>query len=278
VFSKQAVLFDDHKHVYTCSLTSVFSMPIAQINATFGLALMQIENDFKVQSHEFARKVDSGYVVHPVLMLALCAAVREDLFELWLDRVVVDVSGFISAKHFEYISPPFLFNAIYSENCMKPSFGIHKGFKTLHARKAAMTHKLNKLNYKKMMKKNQAFAAHAKNVMQVIPDKNEDFVAFPRADGSLTTNQLDADIVGINDERHPRYSEGCSICLDAPSEVVLQPCGHKQVCKECAAGLETCMVCRATIERKEPLTKSVQPFVPQKKLKKKKKKRKVKCH
>jgi hypothetical protein len=60
----------------------------------------------------------------------------------------------------------------------------------------------------------------------------------------------------------PRQAQ-CAVCLDAPSDTVLLPCGHKCACRGCAVTLtrggggperRACPICRA------PLTGSVVPF------------------
>mmetsp|Transcript_1427 Transcript_1427/g.3825 ORF Transcript_1427/g.3825 Transcript_1427/m.3825 type:complete len:184 (-) Transcript_1427:219-770(-) len=40
----------------------------------------------------------------------------------------------------------------------------------------------------------------------------------------------------------------CAVCLDAPCDVVLRPCGHAQFCEACATKLMSCPLCRASIE------------------------------
>lgn len=42
----------------------------------------------------------------------------------------------------------------------------------------------------------------------------------------------------------------CSICLDAPVEIVLLPCGHSMTCMGCTAAIETCPICRCAITQK----------------------------
>jgi hypothetical protein len=47
-----------------------------------------------------------------------------------------------------------------------------------------------------------------------------------------------------------RYS---AVCMDSPLEVLLIPCRHVALCRECAADprLTRCPVCRADIRSKE---------------------------
>ena len=40
----------------------------------------------------------------------------------------------------------------------------------------------------------------------------------------------------------------CVVCMDKPKNTVLMPCKHMCVCPACAASLETCPMCRATVE------------------------------
>mmetsp|Transcript_27411 Transcript_27411/g.69929 ORF Transcript_27411/g.69929 Transcript_27411/m.69929 type:complete len:139 (+) Transcript_27411:286-702(+) len=51
-----------------------------------------------------------------------------------------------------------------------------------------------------------------------------------------------------------RVSEGgrereCIVCLDAPRDHVLVPCGHACVCDECCRAIGLCPICRAPVER-----------------------------
>jgi hypothetical protein len=41
----------------------------------------------------------------------------------------------------------------------------------------------------------------------------------------------------------------CIVCLDAPRNCCLDPCGHANLCVGCAEQLETCPTCRADIEQ-----------------------------
>ena len=41
----------------------------------------------------------------------------------------------------------------------------------------------------------------------------------------------------------------CKICLNAEANVVLIPCGHIAICKECAPSLKKkCPICRAVVK------------------------------
>lgn len=42
-------------------------------------------------------------------------------------------------------------------------------------------------------------------------------------------------------------SKECVVCLDAPSTVLLNPCGHAQFCGKCASVLKICPVCRSNV-------------------------------
>jgi len=43
----------------------------------------------------------------------------------------------------------------------------------------------------------------------------------------------------------------CIICKDNESTIVLLNCGHLGFCEECAAGLNTCPICRRTINKRQ---------------------------
>ena len=53
----------------------------------------------------------------------------------------------------------------------------------------------------------------------------------------------------------------CAICLDAPSQFAMVPCGHLCLCGVCEAALRpsTCPICRASIERTLKIHDSGQP-------------------
>lgn len=40
----------------------------------------------------------------------------------------------------------------------------------------------------------------------------------------------------------------CKLCMDAPIQAVLLPCGHTLACSECASELHECPICRSEIE------------------------------
>ena len=47
-----------------------------------------------------------------------------------------------------------------------------------------------------------------------------------------------------------RDGRTCVICLDAPAEMALLPCGHQCVCQEDAQRVATCPVCRAPVRER----------------------------
>lgn len=51
----------------------------------------------------------------------------------------------------------------------------------------------------------------------------------------------------------PDVSPTCKVCLERPLEMLLMPCRHVSLCRQCAADprLMRCPVCRASIQRKE---------------------------
>uniref|UniRef100_A0A7S1RLV6 RING-type domain-containing protein n=1 Tax=Alexandrium catenella TaxID=2925 RepID=A0A7S1RLV6_ALECA len=48
--------------------------------------------------------------------------------------------------------------------------------------------------------------------------------------------------------RELEQRERCTVCLEMPRGVCLQPCGHCCVCSSCAARLSQCPICRCAIE------------------------------
>ena len=42
----------------------------------------------------------------------------------------------------------------------------------------------------------------------------------------------------------------CAICMTAPLECALQPCGHACTCARCGQRLERCPICRETIKNR----------------------------
>ena len=56
---------------------------------------------------------------------------------------------------------------------------------------------------------------------------------------------LTADLETLRNERI------CKVCLDADSSISFHPCGHLVSCKECAAKLCICPICRTVVVRKE---------------------------
>merc|ERR1711964_737250 len=42
----------------------------------------------------------------------------------------------------------------------------------------------------------------------------------------------------------------CTICMNMPAQVAMDPCGHLCACERCAASLENCPLCRGNIAKK----------------------------
>ena len=57
---------------------------------------------------------------------------------------------------------------------------------------------------------------------------------------------------GSNDDA----ARECVVCLAAPRDHVLVPCGHNCVCDECCRAITSCPICRATVERAVKLFES----------------------
>ena len=59
---------------------------------------------------------------------------------------------------------------------------------------------------------------------------------------------------GDRDEVPPENSE-CMVCSDTTRNAVFLPCGHMAMCWSCAEKVKKCLVCKASIERKEKVRK-----------------------
>ena len=56
----------------------------------------------------------------------------------------------------------------------------------------------------------------------------------------------------IRKAKGKKFSE-CALCLDAPVQAVLIPCGHACTCRKCCRRLRRCPICRVVIERRQKL-------------------------
>jgi hypothetical protein len=57
-------------------------------------------------------------------------------------------------------------------------------------------------------------------------------------------------------KQQQQQQEECCICLDAPSTVVFQPCGHTSACADCSLDLKVCMLCRTAIKGRKTIAPS----------------------
>jgi hypothetical protein len=71
----------------------------------------------------------------------------------------------------------------------------------------------------------------------------------------MSVEDIDANIVQLKDLLHEleiskREKMRCVVCFEAPSTVILLPCRHEAVCRNCSNQLTECPICRAPIREK----------------------------
>jgi hypothetical protein len=81
-----------------------------------------------------------------------------------------------------------------------------------------------------------------------VPDDDIDIDEQIRAYNRLTASRRQESNVNPEDKTDPGLARECSVCMDAPVQVVLVPCGHTGLCGACATELETCPICRVVIQ------------------------------
>jgi len=71
-------------------------------------------------------------------------------------------------------------------------------------------------------------------------------------DGADVADLDDPHVSLIRKAKGKKFSE-CALCLDAPVQAVLIPCGHACTCRKCCRRLRRCPICRVVIERRQKL-------------------------
>tara|TARA_B100000519_G_scaffold29083_1_gene20394 strand:+ start:131 stop:1018 length:888 start_codon:yes stop_codon:yes gene_type:complete len=71
-------------------------------------------------------------------------------------------------------------------------------------------------------------------------------------DGADVADLDDPHVSLIRKAKGKKFSE-CALCLDAPVQAVLIPCGHACTCRKCCRRLRRCPICRVIIERRQKL-------------------------
>jgi hypothetical protein len=85
---------------------------------------------------------------------------------------------------------------------------------------------------------------------EALEANNNDNVATPAAATSSDLEDPHASL--IRKAKGKKFSE-CALCLDAPVQAVLIPCGHACTCRKCCRRLRRCPICRVVIERRQKL-------------------------
>ena len=58
-----------------------------------------------------------------------------------------------------------------------------------------------------------------------------------------------SELASVTAERTSERERECVVCLAAPRDHVLVPCGHACCCDECCATISFCPLCRAPVEK-----------------------------
>jgi hypothetical protein len=88
---------------------------------------------------------------------------------------------------------------------------------------------------------------------EALEANDNDNVATPAAATSSAASDLeDPHASLIRKAKGKKFSE-CALCLDAPVQAVLIPCGHACTCRKCCRRLRRCPICRVVIERRQKL-------------------------
>ena len=83
-------------------------------------------------------------------------------------------------------------------------------------------------------------------------DGDGDEEALEANDGADVADLDDPHASLIRKAKGKKFSE-CALCLDAPVQAVLIPCGHACTCRKCCRRLRRCPICRVVIERRQKL-------------------------
>ena len=83
-------------------------------------------------------------------------------------------------------------------------------------------------------------------------DDDGDEEALEVNDGADVADLDDPHASLIRKAKGKKFSE-CALCLDAPVQAVLIPCGHACTCRKCCRRLRRCPICRVIIERRQKL-------------------------
>jgi len=92
-------------------------------------------------------------------------------------------------------------------------------------------------------------------------EEEEERESIESTDGEETFRDAQSEQLTTRDDEHDtlirkakgkKFSE-CALCLDAPVQAVLIPCGHACCCRKCCRRLRRCPICRVVIERRQKL-------------------------